>query len=760
LFSAAIRLQTTNWTEHLGLVEVIVALAAVFGLALGKSRFPGHITFGMGLVYSLFVIPWQLGLLIPYDMDWPSRLEIIYARLWYSTADFLSNKPVRDPILFLTTMMVLYWFASIFASYRLVRHASPWVPLLSLGGMILVIEYTVEMYPYARATGGIFSFAFLIFCLLLMGRIYFLQSRKEWEQRGGMVEMEVGYDLGRGVIIAAVAVALVAWNTPQIINFFEFNSPARERVSEGWRVFRDRISKAANTLRSPNPAVIEGYSSDLSLGRGGNQSQELVFTVKPDNGKQDRRMYWSARTYDAYDDGQWASSQKQTVSLGPQYVPLIYPSWAYRQSIQFTFDTRIPLLKNLFYVNEPYNLDRSAQAIVTQTAEGGIDFNTLVMDPPLKARDSYTVRSTIAVPTVLSLRQATNEYPDWVKGRYLQVPKGFSPRVKALAHQIADEQPTTYDKVQAITQYLRRTITYTETVPQPPADRDPLEWFLFDQRAGFCNYYASSEVMMLRALGIPARLVIGYAEGEWNASQGVYEVHGRDSHAWPEVYFPELGWIQFEPTVSQPTYEFPQGESLDQESAAVDAANAPQPTLDPRSLAIQEERANRLLEEENQRSVIQNQRSYITIALAVVALALLALGFWGWRRWKAMGIPLPSWIEKILDGHGFRTPRWLHRWSQNALRTPIESLFANVAFVLRIWGQKVNPAQTPAEQIHMLIQVVPGVEPQAKTLLQEYQRAMYSPYPADIGRARQAVNELRVIGLRNWFRRMIGLEAA
>ena len=99
LFTAAVRLQVTNWTENLGRVEFIVILGAIFGFALGKSIFDGRITFALGTVYSLFVIPWQLGQMIP-NLDWLARLNILYARLWYATADFLSNKPVRDPILF------------------------------------------------------------------------------------------------------------------------------------------------------------------------------------------------------------------------------------------------------------------------------------------------------------------------------------------------------------------------------------------------------------------------------------------------------------------------------------------------------------------------------------------------------------------------------------------------------------------------------------------------------------------------------------
>ena len=102
-------------------------------------------------------------------------------------------------------------------------------------------------------------------------------------------------------------------------------------------------------------------------------------------------------------------------------------------------------------------------------------------------------------------------------------------------------------------------MTYQTTLPKVPDDVDPVEWFLFDNKAGFCNYFASSDVLMLRSLGIPARLAAGYAQGEWNKDTGAYTVLSGDYHAWPEVFFPGIGWIPFEPTAAQPALQYPEG---------------------------------------------------------------------------------------------------------------------------------------------------------------------------------------------------------
>jgi transglutaminase-like putative cysteine protease len=653
LMSAAARLHATNWTEHLGRLEAVVLLAALLGFMLGKSIFRGRITFLLGLAYSLFFIPWQLGSILP-DLEWPARLYTLYSRLWYAMADLLANKAVSDPILFLSAMMLLYWFASILSTYHLVRHGAPWIPLLSLGVMIIVIEYSVEMYRYAKISGAIYSFFYLVFCLLLMGRLYFLHSRKEWEQSGGTVEIEVGNDFGKGVAIAAVALALLAWNGPSLVNIFESDDPSRERVTQAWQDFRDRISKAVHSLRSTEPMIVEGYGNNLFLGAGGSQSTKEVLTVRPAVERQsDAHYYWTARTYDFYQSGQWSTTIAGMQEIGPGKANIRYPSWNARQEVSLTFISHIPLLKTLYYSAEPLNIDHEAQAIVSIAADGATDLNAILMDPPLQGGEEYTVRSTVVRPTVREMREAGEDYPEWLKKRYLQIPKDFSLRITELAQQIAGDEPTAYDKTMAITQYLRRTINYSVTIENPPDNREPLEWFLFDQRAGFCNYYASSEVMMLRSLGVPARLAVGYAQGAWNDDQKAYVVLGKDSHSWPEVYFPGIGWVPFEPTVSQPLGVYPAGDETPDESREREAVGPSEPTFDPlRQAQHAQPFDGGELDQLNQGIKIAPWQIVLFTALVVLGL----MTFLEWRRSRKQGLPLPGWLEKTLDEHGLPTP--------------------------------------------------------------------------------------------------------
>ena len=99
----------------------------------------------------------------------------------------------------------------------------------------------------------------------------------------------------------------------------------------------------------------------------------------------------------------------------------------------------------------------------------------------------------------------------------------------------------------AIEAYLR-TISYTLDVPAPPLDRDVADYFLFDLRRGYCDYFATAMVVLARSVGIPARLVTGYASGGYDVISAQFVVLEKDAHSWVEVYFPSYGWVEFEPT--------------------------------------------------------------------------------------------------------------------------------------------------------------------------------------------------------------------
>ncbi|MBP1622779.1 MAG: transglutaminase-like protein [Acidobacteria bacterium] len=141
--------------------------------------------------------------------------------------------------------------------------------------------------------------------------------------------------------------------------------------------------------------------------------------------------------------------------------------------------------------------------------------------------------------------------PREILDRYLQTPPE-DPRVSDLAGQITRKAADKFSKAKALEQYLQSNFGYSLVLRGTPNNKDPLATFLFDVRAGHCEYFASSMAIMLRQLGIPSRLVNGFRAGEYNRIGGNWTVRQYHAHSWVEAYFPPYGWVEFDPTPAAP----------------------------------------------------------------------------------------------------------------------------------------------------------------------------------------------------------------
>jgi transglutaminase-like putative cysteine protease len=231
----------------------------------------------------------------------------------------------------------------------------------------------------------------------------------------------------------------------------------------------------------------------------------------------------------------------------------------------------------------------------------------------------YTVVSQRRLATAAALRASpANAVPPALRDLYAR-PPATTARVRALAQQVTASAPTVYDKVLALEAWTGAHTKYTLDIPALPKGRDAVDQFLFVDRRGFCEQIGTSLVVMLRALGIPARLAVGYASGERNPFTGLYEVRAKDAHAWAEVYFPGVGWQGFDPTASVPLA----GDS------AIDGAGTG-------ALAYL-----------NAHVSIPTWVPTLIMGLAVIA-GLLTLGTWVARRARRPRRPAPSWAATRL----------------------------------------------------------------------------------------------------------------
>jgi hypothetical protein len=330
----------------------------------------------------------------------------------------------------------------------------------------------------------------------------------------------------------------------------------------------------------------------------------------------------------------------------------------------------------------------------------------------------------------------------------LQIPKEIAPQLTTLTLEITAPYNTVYDKVQAVTSYLRKEIKYeTNLTKAPPKNRDPLLWVLFDTKKGFCMYYASAETLMLRSIGIPARMAVGFAEGEYDALGRQYVVAYKDSHAWPEVYFPSIGWVEFEPTSNQLPIERPETKKIIVGETSLDPNAVENLTANPLENRVLQE-PELLMDKETDNSSAANQTKLLYRNALITALVLLTLGFGIFiiRRYS-LNERLPVYLSNRYEQYGNVPPRWLNRWIRWINLSPIERAFQAINLSLFWLGQPQPAHVTSQKRAEVLIECLPSAQDQTLSLLQEYHNTIYTPHAGNTAAARKAAI---IILLKTW----------
>jgi hypothetical protein len=314
--------------------------------------------------------------------------------------------------------------------------------------------------------------------------------------------------------------------------------------------------------------------------------------------------------------------------------------------------------------------------------------------------DKYDVASQISNADVESLQTASTNYPNWITNSYLQVPNELTPETLALAAELTAGFDNPYDKATAVQDYLREAITYNDQIDAPPPDVEPIHYTLFESKEAYCTYYASAMAMMLRSQGIPTRIVNGYAQGDFDNETNSYRVRASNAHTWVEVYFPNYGWIQFEPTASIPVVVRQQRFTNELEQAAEEA---------PLDLAALE--ALRGEDDESRFGEAPENTGDTTItpeswtqrlfswqtAVAVLILLIALLLIWALNE-----------VNKRVEGDVTRSYNRLETWAG--------------------WvGLKFQPAKTPYERADLLLTEIPEGGTQVRNLTRQYVLRQFSP---------------------------------
>ncbi|HET6846493.1 MAG TPA: transglutaminase domain-containing protein, partial [Anaerolineales bacterium] len=545
------RLVTTDWARFLYWTETMAAAGTILGLAAGASRFRGRAVALLALAYSAVILPWQLSMGFK-DLLLGERLARVALVLGQSFQQFSARQPVKEPLFFLFWMCLVFWVIGVISGYALVRHRRTLVGILA-GGTAIVL---IQAYANYQSRGSWWVAIFSLLAILLASRAHFLERQEGWARGRVFVGEDAGVNIILGLLTTAALAVVVAWWVP--------SAPGSvERAGDTWtslvKPIRDRLSNAVTSLQGPYGKPGDNfYGGLLPLGQTAASGDQVVLRVKVvESPGVNLRYYWRGRVYSDYADGVWSASPPATLLFHAEDQDVAVPYEAGRSGGSFRVTSEFAS-QSLIYAPAPAIwLDRTADVSAQPTAPGAYDVLAWITRLPVARAADYEVRSLLRNPTVVELQEAGNTYPEWVSSEYLGVPERFRERLMGLATEITAGQQTPYDKTAAITQYLRRDISYSARIAAMPEGQDPVMWVLFESKQGYCNYYASAEVLLLRSIGIPARLAVGFARGEF--VDGAYVVHRRDAHAWPEVFFPDIGWVEFEPTANQAPLARPSG---------------------------------------------------------------------------------------------------------------------------------------------------------------------------------------------------------
>ena len=318
-----------------------------------------------------------------------------------------------------------------------------------------------------------------------------------------------------------------------------------------------RISNGYLSVFARNREISTGFSDQVQLGQIGEiqQSNSLVMHIQIDgDARGSYDLKWRGVSLSLFNGKTWSNPHAQNVVMnvgGGRF--LLLQNGARWKKVRPVGPPRPihyrvlmePLVSNVFFLAPTARLLEGNYSLLS------MDSGDAVFDlDPEHPVGRYEATSDISQPGASELRTATYDYPPEILLEYLQL-QSVDRRVVSLAREITASADNNYDRAAAVDRYLRLNFGYTLQLPRS-VPRDPIANFLFERKQGHCEYFASAMAIMLRALGIPSRVVNGFRTGEFNDITSQYLVRASNAHSWVEAYFPGYGWISFDPTPAAP----------------------------------------------------------------------------------------------------------------------------------------------------------------------------------------------------------------
>ncbi|MDP9270702.1 MAG: DUF3488 and transglutaminase-like domain-containing protein [Chloroflexota bacterium] len=544
LLSLGWSVQHAGWLRQEEFITPVALWASLLGALLGLSGLSVVATLPIAALVGTGVVLWTIGgeyypALSQGDRLFALRFDTIE---WTRAVSHLGYPNSLSP--YAVGLAVLMWVTAFIAAYTLYRHHRVLDAILLVGAALIanMSATYIDLFGYLVL--------FVLAALLLWLRGALMTREDGWRRRRVNENAEVPASIMRtGVGFIVISIAL-SWALTSVAVAAPLTDTWRS-LDGIWTGVRDRLDGFFGGLTNSNSRFTGStFGSTFTVNGSWISNNSPVMIVASD-----KPYYMRTTTYDRYTGHGWTTSDGTDADVaingvlfpnGTPEAPLTKDGFVVEQ---VTVKLDKPAGRNLFTPGFPLKI--SAPSKVTQPA--GLPFiGALSSQNGIDEGQAYAVTAVISNVTEAQLRAASVAYPDSVKRLYLGT-DGLTSRTASLASRIISQAHATnpYDKANALADWLRTQpgFRYSTDVGQPPQDQDLVDFFLFDSKAGYCQYYASAMVMMARAAGIPARAAVGFSPGAL-ITKGRYQYRESNAHAWAEVYFPGYGWQTFEATKS------------------------------------------------------------------------------------------------------------------------------------------------------------------------------------------------------------------
>lgn len=515
-----------------------------------------------------------------------SGVGTLGARLYTWVLALANGQPLIDPVPIALLWGLALWGTVIWVIWAVRRRGQP---LLGVVPAFALLASTLA-YVGGRA---FYLLPMLTATLVLKALVGHERRRRHWEQTGLRHSARVRADSAWMALGLSLGLMVIAALTPSIsvyrvVDFL--HSLSQEQANE------QDVAQSLGLEPQPRPVPVDvnilhatrspGLPTRRLIGSGPELSEQVVMVISIEPtlrgataasqqaaGQQAAagdavdqpvpRHYWRGLSYDQYTGRGWATEGTAIVDYAagefaiPDLVSLRSSRLRRVGADRRLLRQKVRLVKDkgrpLYVAGSLLTADRDYQ-VAWRALPDAVDRGD-VFGATIDAV-SYRADSLLPVTGEAELRATGQDYSRWVVERYLALPDSVPDRVLALARDLTATELTPYDRALAIERYLRG-FPYTLDLPAPPTDRDIVDYFLFDLQQGYCDYYATAMVVLVRAAGLPARLVTGYISGTYDEVEARYVITEEQAHSWVEIYFPGYGWIEFEPTAGRSAIERP-----------------------------------------------------------------------------------------------------------------------------------------------------------------------------------------------------------